>query len=143
MTLQPLFRLSIILSIGLLTVPAFSADPASHVVLSTGERFAAQFVAIEPDWSITWSIGPHTRKIPMAEIVLWGSYSDNAARTQILLFDGSTLVGDIVRVAEESLLIETQLWGQVHVERNASREAVRPLAGKWRPVPLIPPASGP
>lgn len=105
----------------LLAMPAWAGDAAPRVVLLTVEQFEGQFVEISSDWSVTFGTGGQTRQLAMTDLVQWGNYNDGASKTQLLLTDGSMLVGSVLQLADDGVLIETELWGDVRVERASVR----------------------
>ncbi|MEO8497657.1 MAG: NPCBM/NEW2 domain-containing protein, partial [Planctomycetota bacterium] len=55
------------------------------------------------------------------DYVLWGNYSDQDRAAQVLLADGSLLVGDMGRIEAESIVIASRLWGELRIDRHLVR----------------------
>jgi hypothetical protein len=90
-----------------------AADGPPLVVPVLGEQFAGQLVGVTEDWRVTFSTGEAERQFLLRQLVRWGNYSDRADGTQVLLSDGSLLPAKVLKLASESLAIDTKLWGEV------------------------------
>jgi hypothetical protein len=83
-----------------------------------GEPFVGEVIAIGDDWSVAFKVGETTRRLADGQLVSWGRYRDNAARTQAVLVDGSVIVGDIVDIQADAVAIQSDLGGDFVLSRN-------------------------
>ncbi|HPM82773.1 MAG TPA: NPCBM/NEW2 domain-containing protein [Candidatus Anammoximicrobium sp.] len=107
-----------------------AVPPLSRAVPIDGEPFSARIERIEPDWTVHWQTDGGPRATPVQDVVRWGDYTDSFRLMQILLTDGSLLVAEIARLADDKLIADGEICGRVEI----------PLA-KVRGVVLDPPPS--
>lgn len=91
------------------------------LVMSDGVTVAATIEALRSDWSIEVSAEGVTKSITATEYTLWGTYSDDDRSSQVLLTDDTVIVGDIVRIEDESVTLASRLWGDVRIDRRLVR----------------------
>ena len=99
--------------------PAVAADGLPVAVPVQGERFAGELVEVSADFVATFSMDEAERRLPLRQLVRWGDRSDRADGSQLLLADGSLLPAKILKLASESVVIGTKLWGELRVPTAA------------------------
>lgn len=97
--------------------------PAELLRLS-GESEEARLMAIDDD-DITFRIASDAskatsalRRLATCEVVRWGTRREPAKVGQVLLADGSIIVGHVTAVSRESLALTTESWGDLVVPRQ-------------------------
>ena len=103
--------------------------PARAVPID-GEVFSACVERIDADWTVHLRTADASQTVPVRDLVRWGDYADSFRYMQILLTDGSLLVAEIARLADDKLIADGEICGRVEI----------PLA-KVRGVVLDPPPS--
>jgi hypothetical protein len=129
--------------------PAVEPAPpgrASRVTVPVdGAAFAAVLVAVDRDWAVTFDVDQQRRRMPAADLVVWGAPSEGRRGTQVLTAEGSLLVGKKIRLVDQQLRIGATLAGPVMLplsdvcglvfQRPADRLQSDRLAARVRAVP--------
>ncbi len=97
----------------------------------------AAYRATPLDWSdnghITFEKDGQRQILAPTEFISWGSYADTDRATQVLLSDGSVLVGEVTQVRGDALVIASRLWGELTLPRSAVRGLLfLPATEPWR-----------
>lgn len=97
-------------------------EPDSRTLrVVNGETVSATMKELRPDWSMAVHVDGEQKKFARSDYVLWGNYSDQDRSSQVLLTDGTVLVGDMVRIDAESVTIASRLWGECQIARRLLR----------------------
>ena len=93
-----------------LTPPAWGQDDdaakdADTAILADGKRLPCRLVGIDEQWKISLRGAKAIRVLPAKDLVLWGRYRDSARGPQVLLTDGSLIVGDVLQLSREEITI--------------------------------------
>ena len=107
-----------------------SATPLPWAVPLDGEAFPARVQRIDADWTVHFKTTDASRTVPAKDLARWGDYTESFRLMHIVLADGSLLVAEIARLADDKLVVDGEICGRVEI----------PLA-KVRGVVLDPPAS--
>jgi hypothetical protein len=95
-----------------LCAAALCAAEPPPAFTSAGESFAAAGVVKIDDEAIHFA-GPDGEKVvAIGDFAKWGVLRDSAAGTQVVLADGSVIVAGEVRIADEKLVVEANLFGE-------------------------------
>ena len=104
------------------------ADPSGG---ATGERRSAELIRLSgsseevrllaiDDVGVTFRFArddgqatPAVSRLPMREVVRWGTRRDPTEVDQLLLSDGSIMVGHVTDISRESLSLTTDYWGEL------------------------------
>jgi hypothetical protein len=86
---------------------AFPAMPCE------GDPFDAILTGIDDQWNLQCRVGDETQTIPASDLVYWGGIRDSDRGSQIVLNDGSWLIGDVLQITPENLLAYSSLWGEI------------------------------
>ncbi len=92
-----------------------------RLLVVDGAAVAATIEELKPDWSIAVRVEGEQKTIERSGYVLWGDYADQDRSAQVLLADGTVLVGNLGRIAAESITIASRLWGDLKVDRRLVR----------------------
>lgn len=106
-------------------------DERQSLVAVDGETVTATIEEVLLDWSIAVNIEGHQKTFEMSDYVRWGRYSDQDRSSQILLADGTVVVGGVMRIDTDSLTIASSLWGELRIDRG--------LVRGWMMLPAIDP----
>lgn len=112
-----LFAVAVLLGVPLLPLPAAAADSSPRppeVVPADGQPFAATLVTVEGD-SFTFATDAGQRTLKAGELVRWGHLAEATRGAQVVLADGSLLIGDVLRIADEQCVLLTDLFDEVHL----------------------------
>lgn len=130
----PWFLVSLLVLI--LVSPTARAEEWSQLVLVSGASMPARVLGFDGE-QLTL-VGPADREqtLPAESVVRLGSLRNWASKGQILLTDGSILLGRVVTIARSRLEIETEYWGELEIPRSALKGVVwdppvDPL-GQWQ-----------
>lgn len=108
----------------LLTVCCACANVAlaesPQVMPVDGAPFAATLTSLDGD-TATFSTEAGPRKLPLDAIVRWGRPVEPRGDNQVLLADGSLLVGEVYRIADDRLVLITDLFEEVSVPLSVVR----------------------
>ena len=102
------FLVPFVLLVFCVRVP-LAAERSQPVVPVDGEPFAAQVVAIDAQWNITFQRAGDAQVLAARDLVYWGAYRDAYRGTQILLVDGSLLCAEVLEIGQETLVSEGPL----------------------------------
>ncbi len=109
------------------------ADPPGG---ATGERRSAELLRLSglseevrllaiDDVGVTFRFArddgqatPEVSRLPMREVVRWGTRRDPTEVDQLLLSDGSIMVGHVTDISRESLRLTTDYWGELVFPRR-------------------------
>jgi hypothetical protein len=109
-------RLSLIL-LALAALRALPADGAQEqsreLIRVDGTRTPATLVSVQPDLSITVKAETGDVTAGADQFVRWGLPAEPRRGPQVLLSDGSLLVGDVVAIDGERLLLAADLWAEI------------------------------
>ncbi|MCG8584111.1 MAG: NPCBM/NEW2 domain-containing protein [Pirellulales bacterium] len=90
--------------------------------LADGTSKAARLVAIDQQWKITFDDGSDANTaIDAAEVLSWGVPREPTGGDQILLADGSIIVGSLIELAPDKVLLESRLFGDLEVPSSRVR----------------------
>ncbi len=89
---------------------AFAGEQAYRV--ATGESSNASLNRIDAERNVFFDTAGGETKLPAARLVHWGHLHDTADGTQVLLADGSIIVGSGVTMDDEHLIIEASTFGE-------------------------------
>ena len=91
---------------------AIAAGTVGEVVPVDGEPFRAALVTVAPDWKIQFDAGGALRTLPAADLVRRGEFVDKSLGPQVLLTDGSLIVGEVREIDREKLILESDRLGR-------------------------------
>jgi hypothetical protein len=98
------------------------AERLPQPLLLVGEAaITATVEELRTDWGIVVSRDGERKELKRSDYVLWGAYSDEGRSSQVLLTDGTVLVGEIVRIEDLSVTIASRLWGELRLDRQMVR----------------------
>lgn len=101
-------------------LPAIVLGQSEPLVrLVSGESCAGQLTDLDERGNATFSVDNQAREIAESEIVYWGAYADTDREPQVLLTDGTVLVGQFTRIDGDILVISSELWRELELPRNA------------------------
>lgn len=112
---------------------AFAVALSASQVVRAADQLELQLVYIDEapatvaitqvnsDWSLDVRSADATRTVDAASYVCWGSFKEQPGSPQLLLNDGTVLVGEVTRIDRESLTVASHLWGQVSIARKLAR----------------------
>jgi hypothetical protein len=89
--------------------------------LRDGEPFAAPLVEIDDQWGIRFGTGEQQRVVAAEDLVWWGEVRDSDRTSQIVLADGSWLIGDVLQIDSSELRIYSSFWGELALPRATVR----------------------
>lgn len=92
-----------------------SDPPPARAVPIDGEVFSARIERIDADWTVHLRAADASQSVPARDLVRWGSYADSFRYMQIVLADGSLLVAEIARLADEKLVADGEICGRVDI----------------------------
>jgi hypothetical protein len=113
------------LAVWLLAMGAAAAQ--SPAILADGKRIPATLVGIDAELKISLRETEVIRVLPLADLVMWGSYLDVERGPQIVLVDGSVIVGDVLDISAKEITIGDGtglgrvLWNPSSIPRAAIR----------------------
>ena len=91
------------LAVWLLAIGGAAAQ--SPAILADGKRIPATLVGIDAELKISLRETEVIRVLPLADLVMWGSYHDVERGPQIVLADGSVIVGDVLDLGAKEITI--------------------------------------
>lgn len=105
----------IVAALLLLTAEPVQAQrsPAPPQLVRDDARFPAVLERIEPGWDVVVRSDEEVQRIPAQRLVAWGAFRDSDRGPQIVLADGSWLIGDVQQIDEDHVKILSNLWGDV------------------------------
>ncbi len=83
------------------------------VYLTNGKTLAATAVTMIDADHVLFATPAGEKAVAQKELLKWGALRDNAQGLQVVLADGSVLVASDVHIADEKLVVETNLFGAV------------------------------
>ncbi len=96
-------------------------DPSPPQLVREDASFPASLERIEPGWDVVVRSDDEVHRVPARHLVAWGEFRDSDRGPQIVLVDGSWLVGDVRRIDENHVQILSSLWGEVSLPKNRVR----------------------
>jgi hypothetical protein len=96
----------------LLLTHVAAAAMSGEVVPVDGEPFRAVLKSASPDWKLQFESQDTIRELPAADLVRWGDFVEKSTGPQVLLADGSQIVGDVHEIDREKLLLDSDLLGR-------------------------------
>jgi len=105
----------LLLAVGLSMAAMPAPAEMPRAVPVEGEPFAAELLAIDPEWQVTFSSGEQQRVLPAAELVYWGRCVEARQDPVLVLADGSLLVADVLEADKEHLTADADLFGLVEL----------------------------
>jgi NPCBM/NEW2 domain-containing protein len=110
----------ILAAMAILSSRSFAAAPATtaqdQALLVSGRTFRGQLIAAE-EARLTFRLTSGDRAgletIPTAQLVRWGHFVETSRGAQLLLVDGSLLVGELATIDREQIMIRSDLLGEV------------------------------
>jgi hypothetical protein len=106
------------------------ADAQSPAILADGKRLQATLVGIDSELKVSLRSGRVTTAVPAADLVLWGTYRDVERGPQIVMSDGSVVVGDVLDIGAKEITIGDAtglgrlLWNPSPLPRRSVRAIV-------------------
>jgi hypothetical protein len=104
--------------------PAISQQPPPRAVLRDGESFAARVEQIDAEWTVHFDAGAARRAVAATDLVRWGEYADSFRLMQVVLADGSLLVAQIARLADEKLVVDGESCGRLEIPLARARGVI-------------------
>ncbi len=108
-----------ILTVATLLARVAAAGTVGEVVPVDGEPFRASLVSVAPDWKIQFDAGGAIRSLPAADLVRWGEFVDKSQGPQVLLTDGSLIVGEVREIDREKLILDSDRLGRPALRLDA------------------------
>jgi hypothetical protein len=129
---------------------------APLAIIRDGTRFPAALERIEPDWTLVLRADPQSRqgaettglapngqredaddsvarRVSIKDLVQWGAFRDSDRGSQIVLTDGSWLIGDVLQIGDDRLQIDSNLWGGFDVPLANVRGVIfSPSVDPWK-----------
>ncbi len=99
-------------------------EPATPQLVQHDARFPASLERIEPSWDVVVRSEDQVHHVPVGQLVAWGAFRDSDRGPQIILADGSWLIGDVEQFDEDRLEIFSNLWGDVSLPKNQVRGVI-------------------
>ncbi len=96
-------------------------NPAPPQLVREDASFPASLERIEPGGDVVVRSDEQVHRVPARHLVAWGAFRDSDRGPQIILADGSWLVGDVRRIDENHVQIRSSLWGEVSLPKNRVR----------------------
>ena len=94
--------------------------PALAVPLD-GDAFPARVERIDDDWTVQFQTADAPRAVAARDLQRWGQYADTFRLMQIVLADGSLLVAQLARIAEDKLAVDGELCGRLEIPLARAR----------------------
>ena len=112
--------------VGLLVIASTSVGVCDEpnrrtLVVVEGPSVSAKIQELMPNWGIAVLVDGEEKELAPSDYVLWGNYSDQDHSSQVLLTDGSVLVGNVIRIEADSITIASRLWGELRIARHLVR----------------------
>lgn len=92
--------------------------------LVSGERLRASFHSIADERRLLFQTEAGTRTIDMADVVGWGAWSDRAAKSRVMLADGSLLTADVTEIIGGKLVVAGLTIGEQAIPMSNVRGVV-------------------
>jgi hypothetical protein len=80
-----------------------------------GEAILARVERIDDDWTVQFQTADAPRAVAARDLQRWGQYADTFRLMQIVLADGSLLVAQVARIAEDKLVVDGELCGRLEI----------------------------
>jgi NPCBM/NEW2 domain len=107
---------------------AIADEPHPLAYPVRGEPFAGKLASIDSEWNISLATAGKERVLALADLALWGSYRDASTGPQLLLADGSIIVGDVLDLGGDNVTLG-DASGLGRVLWNESTIPLRQLTG--------------
>lgn len=104
-----------------LSAAAAGGEEAGLAVPRDGPPFSASLAAIDREWNLTFRTAGQSRRMAAAELVFWGQLKEVDHGQQFLLDGGSWLRGDLVRIADQELVVDGELCQRAAIPRRTLR----------------------
>ena len=95
------------------------AATVGEAVPVDGEPFSAALRSVGPDWKLHFESQGASRELAAADLVSWGTFVDKSLGPQVLLADGSLIVGDVREIDREKLLLDSDLLAHAALRLDA------------------------
>ncbi len=86
-----------------------------------GDAFSARVERIADDWTVQFQTAAAPRAVAARDLQRWGQYADTFRLTQFVLADGSLLVAQLARIAEDKLIVDGELCGRLEIPLARAR----------------------
>lgn len=105
-----LLKLSVVVIVVAFCSPALAAEKSGR--LANGDSFKGSLLKVDEGLELHFAVDSATKSVPADELVFWGNLRDTDSGTHVLLADGGVIVASDVRMEDERLVIEANLFGQ-------------------------------
>ncbi len=95
-----------------------SAAPPRRLVPAAPPDVRGEFVELSGEWKLTLNVEGNRSTWPHHRWLHWGALVENRFDSQVVLVDGSRLVGRLVAVSSTSMVIDQNRFDLVTVPRN-------------------------
>lgn len=96
--------------------------PASALAVPLdGAAFPARVERIDDDWTVHFQTAEAPRAVAARDLQRWGEYADTCRLMQIVLADGSLLVAQLARIAEDKLAVDGETCGRLEIPLARAR----------------------
>ena len=75
----------------------------------------ARVERIDDDWTVQFQTADAPRAVAARDLQRWGQYADTSRLMQFVLADGSLLVAQLARIAEDKLVVDGELCGRLEI----------------------------
>jgi hypothetical protein len=106
---------------------AAEEQAAEVAILADGKRLVSGLAGIDEQWKISLRGAEAIRVLPASDLVLWGRYRDFERGPQVVLSDGSLIVGDVLHISGQEIVIGDStglgrvLWENSSLPRRSVR----------------------
>ncbi len=98
---------------------AVAVPPTARTV--AGQEFPAEVMSVDDAWNITFNSGDLVHMVNAAELVAWSNPAEARRGPQVFTTDGGLLIGEVAIIADEQLVVLTDLVGTVRVPLDRVR----------------------
>lgn len=96
-------------------------NPSPPQLVRDDASFPASLERIEPGGDVVVRSDDQVHRVPARHLVAWGAFRDSDRGPQIVLADGSWLIGDVQQIDEDHVKILSSLWGEVALPTDRVR----------------------
>jgi hypothetical protein len=108
-------------------------DPSLPQLVRDDASFPASLERIDPGWDVVVRSDGEVQRIAAGHLVAWGAFRDSDRGPQIVLADGSWLIGDLRQIDEDHLRIDSSLWGEISLPKHRVRGVIcNPSVDPWQ-----------
>jgi len=104
-----------------LSAATFGADGPGLAVPREGQPFLASLAAIDRQWNLTFDAAGQSRRMAASELAFWGQLGDAREGQQLLLGNGSWLIANVARVADQEIVLDSGLCRRTALPRRTLR----------------------